>query len=60
MRKAKTRRSPVLITNPGVNAIGEDNEVDEAEFNSWIYPTTDGGLTNWTAKDHTPVTFVTQ
>ena len=60
MRKAKTRRPPVLITNPGVNAVGEDNEVDEAEFNSWIYPTTDGGLTNWIAKDHTPVTFVTQ
>ena len=60
MRKAKTRRPPVLITNPGVNVVGEDNEVDEAEFNSWIYPTTNGGLTNWIAKDHTPVTFVTQ
>ena len=60
MRKAKTRRPPVLITNPGVNAVGEDNEVDEAEFDSWIYPTTDGGPSNWTAKDFIPITFVTQ
>ena len=60
VRKARTRRPPVLITNPGVNAIGDEDKVEESEFESWIYPTTDGGLTNWTAKDHTPVTFVTQ
>ena len=60
VRKARIGRPLVLISNPGVNAIGEDNEVDEAELNSWIYPTTDGGLTNWSVKDHTPVTFVTQ
>ena len=60
VRKAKTRRPPVFITNPGVNAIGDEDEVEESEFDSWIYPTTDGGLTNWIAKDHTPVTFVTQ
>ena len=55
---------PNMVTAPmpnhGVNAIREDNEVDEAEFNSWIYPTTESGLTNWIAKDHTPVTFVMQ
>ena len=60
VRKAKTRRPPVLITNTGVNAVGDGDEVEESEFESWIYPTTDDGLTNWTAKDHTPVTFVTQ
>ena len=60
VRKAKTRRPPVLITNPGVNVVGDEDEVEESEFESWIYPTTDGGLTNWIAKDHTHVTFVTQ
>ena len=60
VRKSRTRRPPVLITNPGVNAIGDEDKVEESEFDSWIYPTTDDGLTNWTAKDHIPVTFVTQ
>ena len=60
MRKAKIGRPLVFIKSSGVNAVGEDHEVDEAEFNSWIYPTTEGGLNNWSAKDHTPVTFVTQ
>ena len=43
-----------------MNAIGEEDEVEESEFDSWIYPTTVGGLTNWTAKDFTPITFVPQ
>ena len=58
VRKARIGRPPVFITNPGVNAI-EDN-AEESEFDSWIYPTTDGGLNNWTAKDFIPITFVTQ
>ena len=60
VRKARIGRPPVLITNPGVNAIRDEDEVEESEFDSWTYPTTDGGLTNWSAKDHIPVTFVTQ
>ena len=60
VRKARIGRPPVFITNLGVNAIGDDDEVEESEFDRWIYPTTDGGLTNWTAKDHIPVTFVMQ
>ena len=48
------------MPNHGVNAIRDGDEVDESEFNSWICPTTDGGLKNWTAKDYIPVTFVTQ
>ena len=43
-----------------MNVIGDEDEVEESEFDRWIYPTTDGGLTNWTAKDHIPVTFITQ
>ena len=53
-----------MVTAPlpyhGVNAIRDGDEVEESEFDSWIYPTTDGGLNNWTAKDYIPVTFVTQ
>ena len=44
----------------GVNAIGDEEEVDEAEFDSWIYPATDGGLNNWSAKDNLPVSLVTE
>ena len=48
------------MPNHGVNAIGDEDEVEESEFDSWIYPTTNGGPSNWTAKDFTPITFVTQ
>ena len=41
----------------GVNAIEED--VKESEFDSWIYPTTDGGPSNWTAKDSMSVSYIT-
>ena len=46
------------INNPGVNAIEDDDE--ESEFDNWIYPTTDGRLSNWTAKDFVPISFITQ
>ena len=53
-----------MVTAPlpahGVNAIGDEDEVDEAEFDSWIYPTADNGPSNWIAKDNLPVTFITQ
>ena len=58
VRNARIRRPPLFINNSGVNAI-EDN-VEEFEFDSWIYPTTDGGLSNWTAKDSVPISFITQ
>ena len=45
------------ISNPEVNAIEDDKE--ESEFDSWIYPTTDSGLNNWTTKDCVPVSFIT-
>ena len=46
------------ISNPGVNAIEDDEE--ELDIDSWIYPNTDGGLNNWTKKDFVPVSFITQ
>ena len=58
VRKARIGRPLVFITNPGVNAIEDD--VEESEFDSWIYPTTDNGPSNWTEKDFTPITVVTQ
>ena len=58
VRRARIGRTPPRITNPEVNAIEDDNE--ESEFDSWIYPTTDGGLSNWTAKDFVPISFITQ
>ena len=55
---------PNVVTAPlpahGVNAIGDEDEVDEAEFDSWIYPAADGGLNNWSAKDNLPISLVTK
>ena len=42
------------ISNHGVNAVEDgDNDID-----SWIFPTTNGGPSNWTEKDFIPITFV--
>ena len=55
---------PNVVSAPlpahGVNAIGDEDEVDEAEFDSWIYPATDSGPSNWSAKDNLPVSLVTE
>ena len=41
---------PNMVTTPmpnhGVIAIGDDDDVEESEFDSWIYPTTNGGPSN--------------
>ena len=58
VRRARIRRPPLYIINRGVNAI-EDSEED-SNIDSWIYPTTSNRPSNWTAKDFTPITFVTQ
>ena len=58
VRRARIGRPPMRITNPKVNAIEDDDE--ESEFDSWIYPTTDGGLSNWTTKEFVPISFITQ
>ena len=50
--------APMPKHDSGVNAIGDDEE--ESDINSWIYPTTNGGLNNWTTKDFLPVSFITQ
>ena len=58
VRNARIGRPPLFISNSGVNAIEDD--IEESEFDSWIYPTVDGGLSNWTAKDFVPISFITQ
>ena len=58
VRRARIGRPPLRISNPGVNAIEDDDE--ESDFDIWIYLTTNGGLNNWTAKDFVPVSFITQ
>ena len=58
MRCMQIGRPPLHIHNPGVNAIEDDEE--ESDIDSWIYPTNNGGLNNWTAKDFIPVSFITQ
>ena len=62
---------PNVITAPmpkhgsGVNAIEvvsamEDADDEDSDIDSWIYPTTNGGPSNWTAKDFVPISFVQQ
>ena len=58
VRRARAGGPPLRISNRGINAI-EDSE-EELDIDSWIYPTTDGGLSNWTAKDFVPISFITQ
>ena len=48
--------TPVKITHHGVNAL-EDSE-EESNLEDWIFPTVDGGLCNWEAKDFVPITFI--
>ena len=56
VRRVWIRRSPLHICNQGVNAI-EDGEED-SDIDNWIYPTTNGGLNNWTTIYFIPVYFV--
>ena len=58
VRRSRAGGPPVRITHHGVNAL----EVSEEESNleDWIFPTVDGGLCNWEAKDFVPITFILQ
>ena len=56
VRRARAGGPPLRIINCGVNAI-EDNDED-SDIDSWIYPTTNGGPSNWTTIDFVPISFV--
>ena len=42
-----------------VNAIRDNNDA-EFHTNSCLYPTANGGVSNWMAKDSMPVSIITQ
>ena len=53
---------PMPNHEPEVSAIDvvsatEDSDGD-SNIDSWIFPTTNGGLSNWTTKDFVPINFV--
>ena len=54
--RARAGGPPLCISNRGVNAI-EDND-EHSDIDSWIYPTTNSGPSNWTARDFVPISFV--
>ena len=56
VRRAHAGGPPMCISNHGVNAL-EDNDGD-CDMDSWIFPTTNSGPNNWTAKDFLPITFI--
>ena len=58
VRHAQIGRPSIHISNWGVNEI-EDNEED-SDIESWIYPTTNGGMNNWTTRDFIPISFIPQ
>ena len=58
MRRSKAGGPPVKITHHGINALEDDDEEDN--FEDWIFPTVEGGLSNWEAKDLIPITFINQ
>ena len=58
LEKPNVITAPMPKHDQGVNEIKDDEE--ESDTDSWIYPTIDGGLSNWTAKDFVPISFITQ
>ena len=58
IRRARAGGPPLRINNRGINAI-EDSEED-CDIDSWIYLTTNGGPSNWMARDFIPISFVQQ
>ena len=53
---ARVGGPPIRINNHGVNAL-QDNDND-CDMDQWIFPTLNGGLTSWNAKDFVPITFI--
>ena len=53
---ARTEGPPLRISNHGVNALEDSNS--DCDLDKWIFPTINGGLSNWEAKYLVPVTFI--
>ena len=56
VRRARAGGPPLKISNHEVNTV-EDSD-DSCDLEEWIFPTINGGLTNWEAKDFVPITFI--
>ena len=56
VRRAHAGGPPLHINNHEINA-SEDNDGD-CDMDIWIFLTTNGGPSNWTAKDLVPITFI--
>ena len=54
--------APMPKNGPGINDIDVVSTTEDADssydMDSWIFPTTNGGPSNWTAKNFVPITFV--
>ena len=58
VRRARAGGPPMKISNREVNTV-EDGE-DSCNLEEWIFPTINGGLSNWEARDFVPITFIQQ
>ena len=58
VRRARAGGPPLKISNREVNTV-EDGEED-GSLEDWIFPTVNGGLRNWEARDFVPITFISQ
>ena len=56
VRRVRAGGPPFCISNNEVNAL-EDTDSD-CDLDSWIFPTADGGLNNWKAKDFISISFI--
>ena len=54
-RHARAREPPLRISDNEVNALEDTNSNGDLE--DWIFPTSDGGLNNWRAKDFISILF---
>ena len=58
VHRARAERPPLKISNHEINAV--ENDEDSYDLEDWIFPTVNGGLSNWEAKDFIPITFIQQ
>ena len=58
VRRARAGGPPLEISNREINVV-EDSE-EGCNLEDWIFPTVNGGLDNWKARDFVPITFIPQ
>ena len=48
------------VAKTAASSANVEDEDEESHFEDWIFPTIEGGLRNWEAKDFVPITFINQ